>query len=166
VGTWAVQIAKALGARVTAVCSTRNVERMRELGADEVVDYTQQDFVEGGARFDVMLDTVGNRSLSECRSVLVPTGTYVSCSGGGGDWFGPVFWLLRVVVTSWFTPQKLTTFVVNPNQEDLLFLKELIEAGKAKPVIEHRYAMGEVAAALRHVGEGRARGQTVLRIAG
>jgi NADPH:quinone reductase-like Zn-dependent oxidoreductase len=164
VGTWAVQIAKALGARVTAVCSTRNVARVRAAGADEVVDYTREDFVAGGARFDVMLDAVGNRSLSECRSVLVPTGTYVSCSGGGGDWFGPLFAIARLLVTSWFTRQKLTAFLANSNQEDLLLLKELIESGKAKPVIERSYALGEAAEALRHVGEGHARGQTVLRI--
>jgi NADPH:quinone reductase-like Zn-dependent oxidoreductase len=165
VGTWAVQIAKALGAEVTAVCSARNVEMVRALGADQVVDYTSQDFVEGGARFDLMLDMVGNRSLSDCRSVLVPRGTYVSCSGGGGDWFGPLFWLAGVLVTSWFTSQKLTTFIASPSQEDLLFLKELVEAGKARPVIERRYALSEVAEALLHVGEGHARGQTVIQIA-
>ena len=165
VGTWAVQLAKALGAEVTAVCSARNVDMVRALGADQVVDYTSQDFVAGGARFDLMLDMVGNRSLSDCRSVLVPRGTYVSCSGGGGDWFGPLFRLVGVLMTSWFTSQKLTSFMVSPNQQDLLFLKQLIEAGKAKPVIERRYALSEVADALRHVAEGHARGQTVLQIA-
>ena len=165
VGTWAVQIAKALGAEVTAVCSTRNVEMVRALGADEVVDYTQQDFVAGGARFDLMLDTVGNRSLSDCQSVLLPKGTYVSCSGGGGDWVGPLFWIAGVLLTSLFTRRKLTTFITNPNREDLLFLKELVEAGKARPIIERRYALSEVADALRHVGEGHAQGQTVIQIA-
>jgi NADPH:quinone reductase-like Zn-dependent oxidoreductase len=166
VGTWAVQIAKALGASVTAVCSTHNVEMVRALGADEVVDYTKEDFVAGGARFDLMLDTVGNRSLSECRSVLVKRGTYVACSGGGGDWFGPLFRLVGMLVVSLFTSQKLTTFVASPSQEDLLALKELVEAGKAKPVIERRYLLSEVADALRHVGEGHAHGQTVILIAG
>ena len=165
VGTWAVQIAKALGAKVTAVCSTRNIEMVRALGADEIVDYTTDDFVAGGARFDLMLDTVGNRSLSDCKSVLVPEGTYVSCSGGGGDWFGPIFWLARVIMTSWFSSQKLTTFIASPSQQDLLILNELVEAGKVKPVLEHRYALNEVADALRHVGEGHARGQTVITIA-
>jgi len=166
VGTWAVQIAKALGAEVTAVCSTRNVEMVRALGADEVVDYTKKDFVEGGARFDLMLDTVGNRSVSDCKSVLAPRGAYVACSGGGGDWFGPLFRLAAVLLASLFTRKKLTTFVVSPNREDLLFLKELVEAGKAKPVIERRYALSDVADALRHVGEGHAQGQTVIRITG
>jgi 2-desacetyl-2-hydroxyethyl bacteriochlorophyllide A dehydrogenase len=166
VGTWAVQIAKALGAKVTAVCSTRNVERVRALGADEVLDYTQEDFVKGGARFDVMLDMVGNRSLSDCQSVLTPKGTYVACSGGGGDWVGPLLRLAGALFSSLFTSRKLTTFVAAPNRNDLLFLKELVEAGKARPVIERRYALSEVAQALKHVGEGHAQGQTVIQIAG
>jgi NADPH:quinone reductase-like Zn-dependent oxidoreductase len=164
VGTWAVQIAKALGAEVTAVCSTRNVEMVRALGADEVLDYTQQDFLTGGARFDVMLDLVGNRSLADCRSVLTPAGAYVACSGGGGDWIGPVLRIVGGLISSLFTSRKFKTFVMTPNRDDLLFLKELVEAGKAKPVIEHRYALSEVADALRHVGEGHAQGQTVIRI--
>jgi NADPH:quinone reductase-like Zn-dependent oxidoreductase len=166
VGTWAVQIAKALGAEVTAVCSTRNVEGARALGAAEVIDYTKADFVEGGARFDVMLDMIGDRSLSECRSVLVPRGTYVACAGGSSDWFGPLFRLVAMLFTSIFTSRRLTTFVMAPDQKDLLFLKELVESGKAKPVIERRYPLREVAEALRHVGEGHAQGQTVIRIAG
>lgn len=164
IGTWAVQIAKALGARVTAVCRTRNVEMVSALGADEVIDSTKEDFVDGGARYDLMLDTVGNRSLSDCRSVLVSKGTFVACSGGGGDWVGPLFRIAGALITSLFTSQKLTTFVVSPNQKDLLFVKELVEAGKGKPIIECRYALSEVAAALRHVGRGHTRGQTVIRI--
>jgi NADPH:quinone reductase-like Zn-dependent oxidoreductase len=166
VGTWAVQIAKAFGAEVTAVCSTRNVERMRALGADEVLDYTVQDFVAGGARFDVMLDLVGNRSLSDCRSVLTRKGAYVPCSGGGGDWVGPFIRVMGGLLASVFTSQRFRMFVMTPNRDDLLFLKELVEAGKARPVIERRYALSEVGEALRHVGEGRAQGQTVIRIAG
>ena len=165
VGTWAVQIAKALGAQVTAVCSTRNVERVRALGADEVLDYTQQDFLTGGARFDVMLDLVGNRSLSDCRSVLTPKGAYVPCSGGGGDWVGPLIRIAGGLISSLFTSRTFKMFVMTPNRDDLLLLKELVEAGKARPVIERRYALSEVGEALRHVGEGHARGQTVIRIA-
>lgn len=163
VGTWAVQIAKALGARVTAVCSTRNVARMRALGADEVIDYTTTDFVTLGPRFDVMLDTVGNRSLSDCRSVLVSTGTFVSCSGGTSG----TRWLVRMIgmlVTSRFTTRKLKPFIVSLNQPDLLVLTELVEAGKIKPFIEGSYPLREVADALRHVGEGHSQGQTVIRI--
>jgi NADPH:quinone reductase-like Zn-dependent oxidoreductase len=166
VGTWAVQIAKALGAHVTAVCSTRNVEMVRALGADDVIDYTKEDLVQGGARFDLMMDMVGDRPLSDCQSVLLRKGTYVACSSGGGDWVGPIFRLAAMVVASLFTSRKLKTFVMSPKQKDLLFLKELVEAGKAKPVIERQYALSEVAAALTHVGEGHARGQIVIRIAG
>jgi NADPH:quinone reductase-like Zn-dependent oxidoreductase len=165
VGTWAVQIAKALGADVTAVCSTRNVDMVRALGADEVLDYTRQDFLAGGARFDVMLDLVGNRSLSDCRSVLTPRGAYVPCSGGGGDWVGPFVRIVGGLVSSLFTSRKFKTFVMTPKRDDLLLLKELVEAGKARPVIESNYALSEVGEALRHVGEGHARGQTVIRIA-
>ncbi len=165
VGTWAVQIAHALGSEVTAVCNTRHVPLVRALGADEVVDYTAQDFVHGGARFDLMLDLIGNRSASDCRSVLVPTGVFVPCSGGGGDWLGPLARLVALLLTFLFASQKLKTFVMSPQQKDLLLLKELVEAGKAKPVIEHSYALSETAEALRHVGEGHSQGQTVIRIA-
>jgi NADPH:quinone reductase-like Zn-dependent oxidoreductase len=166
VGTWAVQIAKALGAEVTAVCSTRNVQMVRALGADEVLDYTAQDFVAGGARFDVMLDLVGNRSLSDCRSVLLPKGAYVACSGGGGDWVGPFTRVVGGLLSSLFTSRRFKMFVMAPNRDDLMFLKDLVEAGKARPVIERRYALSEVGEALRHVGEGRAQGQTVICVAG
>jgi len=166
VGTWAVQIAKALGAEVTAVCSARNVEMVRVLGADHVIDYTKEDFATGGARFDVMMDMVGNRSLSDCRSVITPTGVYVPCSWGGGDWVRPLFRIAGGLLSSLFTSRRFRTFMVSPNKDDLLFLKELVESGKAKPVIERRYELGEVAEALRHVGEGHTQGQIVLRIAG
>jgi NADPH:quinone reductase-like Zn-dependent oxidoreductase len=164
VGTWAVQIAKALGAHVTAVCSGRNAEMVRALGADAVIDYTKGDFVSGAARFDLVFDTVGNRALSDLRTVLSPTGMYVSCSGGNSS----LRWLFRLAnasLTSLFTGQKMKMFIVSPNRADLLSLKELVEAGKARPYIERRYALGEAADALRHVGEGHTRGQVVIRIA-
>jgi NADPH:quinone reductase-like Zn-dependent oxidoreductase len=164
-GTWAVQLAKALGAHVTAVCSTRNVEMVRGLGADEVIDYTKDDFAAGGARFDLMLDLVGNRSLSDCRRAIVKRGTYVACSGGGGDWIGPMFRILGVMLLGLFTRQRLKSFIVEPNQSDLLFVKELVEAGQARPVIERRYPLRDVGEALRHVGEGHTRGQTVIQVA-
>lgn len=165
-GTWAVQIAKALGAEVTAVCSTRNVELMRALGADHVLDYRTQDFVTGGARFDAVLDLVGNRSLSDCRSVLVPGGTYVPISGGGGEWIGPLLRIVAGLASFLFTRRKFKMLVNRPNQEDLVILKELVEAGKARPVIERRYGLSEVGEALTHVGAGHTRGQTIIRIAG
>jgi len=163
VGTYGVQIAKALGAEVTAVCSTRNVAMVRALGADHVIDYSHDDFVEGATRFDLVFDTVGNRSMSDCRSVLTPKGSYVSCAGGGSG----MRWLSRIAVgliTQVITHQRHPFFVVKPNQEDLLVLKELIEAGKARPVIERSYMLSEVATALRQVGEGRGQGQTVIRV--
>jgi NADPH:quinone reductase-like Zn-dependent oxidoreductase len=163
VGSWGVQIAKTLGANVTAVCSTRNVDRMRALGADEVIDYTTTDFVSGGQRFDVMLDTVGNRSLSDCRRVLVPTGTFVSTSGGNSG----LRWLRRLaamIVISRLSTRKLKPFLVSLNQKDLLVLKELVEAGRIRPAIDRRYALRDTADALRHVGEGHAQGQTVIEV--
>ncbi len=165
VGTWAVQIAKAIGATVTAVCSTRNVARVRALGADHVIDYTKDDFAKVTTRFDLMLDAVCNRSLSDCTGVLTPKGVYVSCAGGGGDWFGPIFHIVGVHVRSLFTGRKLTTVMASPNQKDLLVLKELVEAGKAKPVIERVFPLAQVADALNHIGEGHAQGQSVVRVA-
>jgi NADPH:quinone reductase-like Zn-dependent oxidoreductase len=165
VGSWAIQIAKALGAHVTAVCSGRNAEMVRALGADAVIDYTKEDFVAGGARFDLVFDTVGNRTLSDLRRVLRPTGTYVSCSGGTSS----LRWLFRLAqasLTSRFTRQKLKMFIVSPNRADLLSLKALVEAGKAKPAIERHYALSEVPDALRHVGGGHTRGQVVIRVKG
>jgi NADPH:quinone reductase-like Zn-dependent oxidoreductase len=163
VGSWGVQIARAFGAQVTAVCSTRNVARLRALGADEVIDYTTTDFVTGGPRFDVMLDVVGNRSLLDCRRVLVPTGRFVSTSGGSSG----LRWLRRLaamILISIFSTRKLKPFIVSLNQKDLLVLKELVEAGKIQPAIDRRYALRDTADALRHVGEGHAQGQTVILV--
>ncbi len=164
VGTWAVQIAKALGAHVTAVCSTRNVALVRSLGADEVIDYTNSDFTDGGARFDVMLDLVGNRSLSECRGVLAPGGRYVACSGQGNDWTGPIFRLLGGLVAFLFSGRAFKAVFAVCGQEALLTLKALVESGKARPVIERSFGLSETSAALTHVGEGHSRGQIVIRI--
>lgn len=164
VGTWAVQIGKALGAHVTAVCSTRNVDMVRELGADQVIDYTATDFVDGEPRFDLVFDTVGNRSLSTYRRVLVPEGTYVSCSGGdsGIAW---VLGLAKMRLASLFTRQTFKALFTTPNGDDLLFLKRLVEAGQLKPVIERRFPLSAVGDALRHVGGRRSQGQTIVQIA-
>lgn len=166
VGTWAVQIAKAMGAEVTAVCSTRNVELVRSLGADHVIDYTKEDFVSGGARFDVVMDAAGNRSLSDYKRALLPRGTYVACAGGNGDWAGPALRMVAMLVLSLFSRQKLKPLLTTTGQKDLLFLTDLVEARKARPVIERRYPLNEVSAALQHVGEGHTRGQIVIQIAG
>jgi NADPH:quinone reductase-like Zn-dependent oxidoreductase len=166
VGTWAVQLARAMGAEVTGVCSTRNVELVRGLGAHHVIDYTREDFAAGGARFDLLVDLVGNRPLGDCLRALSPRGTYVACSGGGGDWVGPLFRLGVMLVRSIFSRRKLKTFIQAVGSEDLITLRERIESGEAKPVIERRFPLSETAAALRHVGEGHSRGQTVIRVEG
>jgi NADPH:quinone reductase-like Zn-dependent oxidoreductase len=164
VGTWAVQIAKSFGAHVTGVCSTRNVDMVRRLGADVVIDYTKQDFLDGQHRFDVVFDTVGNRSLSVFRRVLTTDGTYVSCSGGdsGIRWLGG---LAAMSLASLFTRQKFKALFTSPNRDDLLVLKSLVEAGDLKPVIERLYPLAEAGNALRHVGSRRSQGQTVIQIA-
>jgi NADPH:quinone reductase-like Zn-dependent oxidoreductase len=164
VGTWAVQIAKALGAEVTAICSTRNVDMVRRLGADAVIDYTKQDFTQSGPCFDVVFDTVGNRALSDFQGILTPCGAFVSCSGGssGTKWLFRMVWML---VVSRFTHQKLVTLITSPNREDLLALNDLIEIGKTKPVVECSYALDQIVEALNHVGKGHAQGQSVIRIA-
>jgi len=164
VGTWAVQIGKALGAHVTAVCSTRNVAMVRGLGADEVIDYTSTDFADGGPRFDVILDTAGNRSLSDVRRALVPEGTYVSVSGGNSG----VAWVVRLAamgLLSLFTRQKFKGLFTTPNADDLMVLKGLVEARSLKPVIERRFPLREVGDALRHVGGRHPQGQTVIECA-
>lgn len=164
VGTWAVQIAKALGAHVTAVCSTRNIEMVRGLGADVVIDYTKEDFAKDGARFDVLMDMVGNRALKHCKRVLVPGGRYVPCAAGAGDWVGPIVWILRALLAFAFTKLHFRMYVQKLAAEDLIAMRTWIEAGKMRPVVERTYALAEASEALRHVGEGHTRGLTVLRI--
>ncbi len=157
VGTFAVQIAKAFGAEVTAVCSTRNVDMVRSLGADQVIDYTQENFTQSGQLYDLLLDSVGNHSLSACRRVLSPTGTYVMVGG-------PLTHILMVLVLSRFVSQSLVFYIATTNKEDLVFLKELIEAEKVTPVIDRRYTLSEVPEAIRYLGEGHARGKVVINL--
>jgi NADPH:quinone reductase-like Zn-dependent oxidoreductase len=162
VGTFAVQIAKALGANVTGVCSTRNVDMVRSLGADQVIDYTKEDFTQAGQRYDVMLDLVGSSSLSDCRRALTPRGTYVVVGVRDmGRWFG-LGRQTRALLLSPFVRQRIRMFVVRRNREDLGVLKELVEAGKVMPVIGGRYALREVPNALRHQGEGHSQGKIVI----
>ncbi|MGA9522552.1 MAG: NAD(P)-dependent alcohol dehydrogenase [Myxococcaceae bacterium] len=164
VGTFAIQVAKALGAEVTAVCSTRHLEKVRSLGADRVIDYTKEDFAASDRRHDVMLDLVGNRSLTDCRRVLAPKGIFVSSAGSpGGDWIGPVVWMGKVALMNAFASQTLTSFMQKVRREDLMALNELVEAGKLKPVIERQFPLREAASALRHIAEGHAQGTTVIR---
>jgi len=162
VGTFAVQIAKSFGANVTGVCSTRNVDMVRSIGADQVIDYTTEDFTRSVARYDVMLDLVGNRSLADCRRALTPRGTYVIVGVKDmGRWFG-LGRQFKALLLSPFIGQRMRVFVARHTKEDLAVLKELVEAGKVAPVIERRYALSDVPNALRHQGEGHAHGKIVI----
>jgi NADPH:quinone reductase-like Zn-dependent oxidoreductase len=164
VGSFAVQIAKAFGAHVVGVCSTTKVDLVRSIGADEVIDYTRDDFADMGQRYDVILDTAGNRPVSHLRRALAPRGTLVIGGGeGGGRWFG-VGRQVRASMLSPFVSQKLGTFIAKPNREDLLDLKELSEAGKVTPLIGRTYPLSEVPEAIRQLGEGHGRGKVVIRV--
>jgi NADPH:quinone reductase-like Zn-dependent oxidoreductase len=165
VGTYAVQIAKAFGALVTGVCSTKKVEMVRSIGADHVIDYTREDFAEGGARYDLILDIGGNSSLARLRRALASRGTLVITGGeGGGQWLGGTDRQVRAMLLSPFVGQKLGTFVNNENHEDLLVLKDLIESGKITPVIDRTYPLAEVPDAIRYLEEGHARGKVVITV--
>jgi NADPH:quinone reductase-like Zn-dependent oxidoreductase len=162
VGTFAVQIAKSFGARVTGVCSTRNVEMVKSIGADEVIDYTRDDFVQSGRRFDVMLDLIGNRPLSDCRRALTARGTYVLVGVADmGRWFG-LARQMKALSMSPFVGQRMRVFVTKHNAEDLAALKDLVEDERVKPVIDRRYELSEVPEALAHQGSGHARGKVVI----
>lgn len=165
VGTFAVQIAKSFGADVTGVCSTRNVEMVRSLGADHVIDYTQEDFTQSQRKYDLILQLAGTRSPSDCRRALTSKGTLVLSSGeSGGRWLGPVDRIIKAVVLSPFVSQKLGSFLAKPNEDDLQYLKELIKAGKVKPVIDRTYSLSEVPEAIRYLEEGHARGKVVITV--
>jgi NADPH:quinone reductase-like Zn-dependent oxidoreductase len=167
VGTFAVQIAKSLGADVTGVCSTKNVELVRSLGADRVIDYTKEDFTQGATRYDVIFDTVGNRALSEYRAVMTAKGTYIGIGGGGpkeGNWIGALKGPLKSYLLSPFVSQELVTFMAAINKDDLAVVTELIEAGKVKPVIDRTYPLAQVPEAIRYLEEGHARGKVVISL--
>jgi NADPH:quinone reductase-like Zn-dependent oxidoreductase len=163
VGTMAVQIARALGAHVTAVCSTRNVEMVRALGADEVIDYTSDDFVVGGPRFDVLLDNVGNRRPQECRSVLVAGGRYVAISGPKANrWVDPLPYLLRARMSFVRADASFHQFTATANVDDLTFLGELLASGRLVPQIDRVVGLDGVASALAEIGTGHARAKIVV----
>jgi NADPH:quinone reductase-like Zn-dependent oxidoreductase len=165
VGTYAVQIAKALGAHVTGVCSTTKVEMVRSIGADHVIDYTREDFAEGGQRYDLILDIGGNSSLSRLRRALASRGTLVITGGeGGGRWFGGIDRQLRAMMLSPFVGQKLGTFVSTQNHEDMIALKEFLESGKVAPVIDRTYPLSEVPEAIRYLEQGHAQGKVVITV--
>jgi len=162
VGTFAVQIAKAYGAHVTGVCSTRNVDLVRSLGADEVIDYTREDFTRGGQRYDLILDCVGTRPLSECRHALTTRGTLVMIGASPKRMVRMLLRILQGVVLSRFSKQTLIPFIAQHNQDDLMILKELIEAGKVEPVIDRTYPLSRTAEAMRYLAAGHARGKVVI----
>ena len=167
VGTFAVQIAKSFGADVTGVCSTRNVDLVRSLGADRVIDYTKEDFTKSADRYDVILDNVANHSLSECRRVLNPKGKYVMVGGGGANeqgFIGVLARPLKAMVLSPFISQQMGMMMADANQKDLTVLGDLMQSGKMKPVIDRTYKLSEVPAAIAYLEEGHARGKVIISV--
>jgi NADPH:quinone reductase-like Zn-dependent oxidoreductase len=164
VGSFAVQIAKAFGAHVTGVSSTSKVELVRSIGADEVIDYTREDIVDGKRRFDVIFDTAGNREASYLRGALTPKGTLVLAGGeGGGRWLG-MGRVMRAKGVSPFVGQKMTNYLARPKADDLHVLKDLIEAGKLKPLIGATYPLSDVPDAMSELGMGHGRGKVVITV--
>jgi NADPH:quinone reductase-like Zn-dependent oxidoreductase len=167
VGTFAVQLAKTFGAEVTGVCSTKNLDLVRSLGADRVIDYTREDFTRGERRYDLILDNVGNRTLAEFRRVLAPKGRYVLIGGGGpndGRWIGGLGRPVLALAQSPFISQEMGMMLAELNKKDLTLLGDLIQAGKVTPVIDRRYGLSEVPAAVRYLEEGHARGKVVIDV--
>lgn len=160
VGPFAVQIAKALGAEVTAVCNSRNVEMARSIGADHVIDYTQEDFTQGGPRYDVIMDNVASHSLSDTRRALTPQGVHVPSSGHAG-----MGWIIAAGLTAVFVRQQGSPFVAATTSQELVALNEFIEAGKVTPVIDRTYPLSETPEAFRYLDEGHARGKVVIAVA-
>jgi NADPH:quinone reductase-like Zn-dependent oxidoreductase len=166
-GSFAVQIAKAAGAEVTGVCSTRNIDMVRSIGADHVIDYTHEDFTKGKERYDFILDNVGNHSLSETRRALTPTGKLQANNGtSGGRWFGTIDTVIKTAALSKFVHQQLGPSIKFENRKDLVVLKEMIEDRKITPVIDRTYPLNEAGAAIAHVVEGHARGTVVIAVSG
>jgi NADPH:quinone reductase-like Zn-dependent oxidoreductase len=167
VGTFAVQIAKAFGAEVTGVCSTKNAEMVRSIGADHVIDYTSEDFTRNEQRYDFILDNVANHSLSDTRRVLTSTGRLQSNNGtAGGRWFGTVGTVIKTAVVSMFDKRQLGPHIKFVNRKDHEVLKGLIEEGKVRPVIDTTYPLSGTPKAIGHVGEGHARGTVVITMNG
>ena len=162
VGTFAIQIAKALGADVTAVCSTNNVEHARRLGADHVIDYTKEDFTRNGKKYDLLFNVNGGRSWSEYKRVLKPNSTFVLIGGPKTELIGPVSLLVKMKVSMLGASQKFVFFTAQFNRADMQTLKELVESGKVKPFVEKAYPMTRIVDAMTHLGNGHARGKIVV----
>jgi len=167
VGTFAVQIAKSYGAEVTGVCSTRNLDLVRSLGADHVIDYTKEDFAKSEQRYDVILDNVPNHSLSECRRILTPKGKYVMIGGGGpneGRWIGPFGRVIHTLLLSPFISQQMGMMMADANHKDLTILADMMQAGTVKPIIDRTYPLSQIADAIRYLEQGHARGKVVITL--
>ncbi len=162
VGTFAVQIARSFRAEVTGVCSTKNMDLVRSLGADHVMDYTREDFTQGEQRYDLLFDCVGNHSLSACRRVLHRKGMHIGVGGSISSTSELLVLLIKPLVLSPFVSQRFVTFISKSRKEDLITLCELMAAGKVAPVIDRRYSLGEVPEAIRYLEEGHARGKVVI----
>lgn len=164
VGTFAVQIAKSFGAEVTGVCSTGNIELVRSLGADHVVDYTRQDYTRSAQQYDLIIDNVGNHSPLANRRALTPNGVLVMVGGPGGNWIGPLERPLQALLLSPFVDQEFALFLAELKPQDLALLGDLMQSGKLTPVIDSRYSLDQVAAAIRYSEQGRARGKIVITV--
>src|SRR5688572_17662229 len=165
VGTFAVQIAKALGAEVTGVCSTRNVEIVKSLGADDVIDYTKEDFTLNNQEYDVLLDIAGTRSWSEYKRVLKPDSRFVIVGAPKRNKIiGPLAHVMRIKAGSWRASQKIEFFIAKFNKEDMKLIKEWLESGKVKPFVEKTYPLKDISEAMRHLGTGHAQGKIVVTI--
>ena len=164
VGTFAVQLAKIFGAHITGVCSARNAEMVRSLGVDRVIDYAEEDFSNGTARYDLILDLAGNHPFSACKRVLGPQGIHVGAGilAGHKSLVAMLGGLIGALVRSRFSRQKFVTFMAKANREDLTFIGELLASGKLKPVIDKRYTLVEVPEAIRYQGTWRVRGKLVI----
>lgn len=162
VGTLAVQIAKAFGAEVTAVCSTRNVELIRSLGADHVIDYTKQDFTRSDQRYDLLLDNVGSRTWFAYKRVLAPDATVVIVGGPKTPLIGPLSHIIKMRLASLGSRRKVVFFIAKFTREDMIVLKNLLETGKVKPFVERTYPLEKISEAMRHLGTGHAQGKIVV----
>lgn len=166
VGTFAVQIARSFGAEVYGVCSTRNVDMVRRIGAQRVFDYKKEDYTEGDYTFDVIVDMVGNHPLSENRRVLAPDGTLVLVGGPSGDWIGPLLPSIKARLTAPFVDKEMATILARLTADDIRFLADLMEQGAVTPVIDRRYSLDEVPDAIAYSESGRARGKIIINVAG
>jgi len=165
VGPFAVQIAKSLGAEVTGVCSTRNVDLVASIGADHIVDYTKEDFTRSGQHYDVLVDIAGNRTLPECRRVLTPSGALVGVGAPSkGRWIGPMTRPVKMLLLAPVVSQRMTFFMAQPSRDDLAVLRDLLETKQVTPVIDRTYPLREVPAAIQYLESGHARGKVVITI--